>query len=193
MSDLAELERPPTRRRIDVASYYRMAEAGILAADDHVELIDGEIIDMSPIGSAHAGIVDRLARAFASPFAAGIVHLGVQRPLRLGAHDEPQPDLVLLRPRADDYRTAHPGPEDVLLVIEVAASSLHFDRTTKLPLYARHAIPEVWIVDLVAAAIEVYREPRQGAYALEEWRDRGAVQPGLVPSVSVTAETLFGS
>ena len=191
MSDLAELERPPTRRRIDVASYYRMAEAGILAADDHVELIDGEIIDMSPIGSAHAGCINRLIRALAPATSVGTAVLSVQSPLRLGRHDEPQPDVMLLRPRADDYGTAHPGPEDVLLVIEVAASSLHFDRTTKLPLYARHAVPEVWIVDLVAAAIEVHREPREGAYGRCGRHERGRLEPAFVAFVAIDVAALF--
>lgn len=120
-----------------------MAEAGIIGVDDRVELIDGEIIDMSPIGSAYAGCANRLIRGLAPLAGAGTAVLSVQSPLRLGAHDEPQPDIMLLRPRADGCATAHPGPSDVLLVIEVAASSLHFDRTTKLPLYPRHEVPEV--------------------------------------------------
>ena len=193
MSDLAQLDRPPTRRRLDVASYHRMVDAGILSADDRVELIDGEIIDMSPIGSAHAGCVNRLIRAFALAASTGTAVLSVQSPLRLGPHDEPQPDVMLLHPRADDYRNAHPGPHDVLLVIEVGASSLSFDRMTKLPLYARHEVPELWIVDLAGAAIEVHREPQQGLYGRHEHYDRGMLYPVLVPAVVIDVEALFAS
>ena len=193
MSDLAQLDRPPTRRRLDVESYYRMAETGILGAEDRVELIDGEIIDMSPIGSAHAGCVNRLIRGLAPVAGAGTAVLSVQSPLRLGSHDEPQPDIMLLRPRADDYATAHPGPSDVLLVIEVAASSLRFDRTTKLPLYARHEVPEVWIVDLAGAGIEVHREPQHGVYRRCERCARGMLQPVLLPDVAIDVEALFES
>ena len=188
-----QLERPPTRRRLDVEVYYRMAEAGIFGAEDRVELIDGEIIDMSPVSSAHAAVTDLLNRLFAAASAAGAIHVGVQRPVRLGAFDEPQPDLGLLRPRADGYRTAHPGPRDVLLLIEVAASSLRFDRTTKLPLYARHAIPEIWIVDLAGEAIEVHREPQDGAYGRCERYEQGMLQPALVPGVAIDVAALFAA
>jgi Uma2 family endonuclease len=130
------LERPPTRHRFDVDTYYRMAETGILAPDARVELIEGEIVDMAPIGSGHAGTTDVLAD-LAITISRQVVMVGIQRPLHLGPASEPQPDLMLLRHRADDYITSHPTAADVLLRIEVADSSLVFNRATKLPLYAR--------------------------------------------------------
>ncbi len=191
MAETLQLEKPPMRRRLDVDGYYRMAEAGILASDERVELIDGEIIEMSPIGSAHAAVTDLLNELFAPAALAGTVQVGVQRPVRLGAFDEPQPDLVLLRPRPDRYRSAHPGAGDVLLAVEVAASSLNFDRTTKLPLYARHGIPELWIVDLAGAAVEVCRAPRGEVYGARERLLAGLLAPVLVPSVAIDVEALF--
>jgi len=152
------------RHRLSVDEYYRMADVGLLAPDARVELIDGEIIDMAPIGSAHAGVVDwmlqRLARAAGDP-----AIVGVQRPLRLDSRSEPQPDLVLLRPRPDFYTHGHPDGADAMLVVEVADSTLRYDRDMKMPLYARHGIPEAWLVDLTSRVLHVYRAPQAGAYA----------------------------
>lgn len=162
MSTLAEDWLP--RHRLSVDEYYRMADVGLLAPDARVELIDGEIIDMAPIGSAHAGVVDwmlqRLARA-----AGDLAIVGAQRPLRLDSRSEPQPDLVLLRPRPDFYTHGHPAGADAMLVVEVADSTLRYDRDVKMPLYARHGIPEAWLVDLAARVLHVHRAPQAGAYA----------------------------
>src|SRR5262245_48795970 len=120
----------PRRHLINVEQYYRMAEAGVLAPDARVELIEGEIVDMAPISSGHAGVVNFLQRTFDR----GIEELGVvavQQPLRLGNRSEPQPDVMLLKPRADLYRTSHPTADDVLLLIEVSDSTLKFDRGAK--------------------------------------------------------------
>jgi hypothetical protein len=135
------------RRLFTVAEYHKMAEAGILSEDDRVELLEGEIVAMSPIGSRHAGTVKRLLDQFIPLQGARRVILSVQDPIRLGEYSEPQPDLALLRPRADFYASSHPGPEDVLLIIEVADQSAAVDREVKVPLYARWGIPEVcwWI------------------------------------------------
>jgi Uma2 family endonuclease len=141
-----------------------MGEAGIFNENDRVELINGEIFSMTPIGSPHAACVDRLTRLLV--VAAGDrASVRVQNPIRLGADSEPQPDLTLLRPRPDFYARAHPGPGDVLVVIEVADTTLAFDRAVKVPLYARAGIGEVWLVDLAGDAIEVYRQPAQGRYS----------------------------
>lgn len=146
------------RRRFDVEEYHRMAEAGILSEDDRVELIDGEIVEMSPIGSAHQAVVDRLTRMLVN-FAAQNYIVRPQGPIRLDEHGEPQPDLSLLRYREDFYEREHPGPRDTLLLIEVSETSLEYDRSVKLPLYAGAEVPEVWIVDLAAGRIEIYADP----------------------------------
>ncbi|MFZ1425267.1 MAG: Uma2 family endonuclease [Geminicoccaceae bacterium] len=191
----AILDRPdtPTRRRFDVDAYYRMAEAGILAAQDRVELIDGEIIEMAPIGSAHGGMTTRLTRLVAQALAEGRVLVSVQGSLRLDAHNEPQPDLMLLRPRADDYMTSHPTPADVLLLVEVADSSLAYDRGPKLALYARHGVPEVWIVDLRGRTIDVCRQPGPGGYTERQAVASGNLTPTLVPTLRIDVPTLFGA
>ncbi len=177
-------EAPSVRRhRWTVADYHRLAEAGILGEDDRVELIEGELYEMAPIGSRHAGAVSYLNRILQQAAGnRGIV--SPQNPIRLGERSEPQPDLALLRPRADWYRKDHPGPDDVLLVVEVADATAAWDREVKLPLYARHGIPEAWLVDLEAGRLEIHREPGPEGYRriqrlpLAEAR---AVRPAALP------------
>ena len=152
-----------TRRRFTVCEYYQMAKAGILTEDDRVELIDGEIVEMSPIGRRHAACVDRLTRWFVDHFGHA-AQVRVQNPIHLDEHNEPQPDIALLRPRADYYASGHPTPADLLLVVEVAETSAALDRRVKLPLYARSGIPEVWLVDLDQEAIVAYRDPTASGY-----------------------------
>lgn len=187
------LERPAAvrRHRFDVGDYYRMAETGILGPEDRVELIEGEIVDMAPIGSAHAGTVNRLARLAAKAMAEGNVLVSMQNPLRLDAHSEPQPDLMLLRPRADDYRDTHPTPADVLLLVEVADSTLAYDRGPKLALYARHGVPEVWIVDLGGRAVEICRQPGPDGYGERRRVMDGTATPTLVPGLAVDLAVLL--
>jgi Uma2 family endonuclease len=192
MSEILEREKAPIRHRIDVGAYYRMAESGILAPNDRVELIDGEIFDMVPIGSGHAAKTDRLNRLFSRAAADGLVHVSVQRPLRLDAWNEPEPDVMLLKTRADDYQDRHPGAADVLLLVEVSQNSLSHDRGAKLPLYAKFGVPEVWIIDLDGAAIEVYHEPQGDAYALKERLTSGSLAPVLVPGVMVDVAAFLG-
>ena len=158
---------PVSRHRISVTDYYRMGDVGILHEDDRVELIEGDIIDMTPIGSAHASVVMRLAKLCIAAVGDSAI-VSVQYPIRLDAYSEPQPDLALLRPRQDYYRAAHPEPGDVLLVVEVADTGLAYDRGTKVPLYARHGIPEVWVLDLRGRLMHSYRQSRQDGYELVE-------------------------
>ena len=134
MGEVFDRGRAPARRAIDVEAYYKMAEAGILTRDDHVELIGGEIFDMAPIGSTHAGKTNRLIRFFGRAAADGLAILSVQGPLRLDAWNEPQPDVMLLKPRKDDYQGRHPSAADVLLLVELSESSLAYDRGVKLAL-----------------------------------------------------------
>jgi Uma2 family endonuclease len=192
MTGIPERPSAPTRHRLDVDAYYKMAEAGILTEPRRVELIEGDIIDMTPIGSGHAGNTNRLVRAFARSAAEGSVLLTVQTPLRLDGYNEPQPDVMLLRPRLDDYKAGHPSAADVLLLVEVSDSSLAYDRDTKLALYARFGVPEVWIVDIRGGAVEAYRTPKDGAYADRDRRAAGPLSPSLVPELAVDVAWLLG-
>ncbi len=158
---------PVTTYRFSVDDYYKMAEAGILHEDDRVELIEGEVITMTPIGSRHAACVSRINKLFSRALSDAVI-LRVQDPIRLDDFNEPEPDLALVAFRADFYAEQHPRPEDVLLAIEVADSSLAYDRETKIPLYARSGIREVWLVDLQYGEITVYRQPTLEGYGLEQ-------------------------
>ena len=188
----AIFDRPqtPAKHRFDVDAYYKLAEAGILPNPHRVELIDGEIIDLNAIGSPHAAITTRLTRQFIRAVG-DLAIISVQNPLRLDSYNEPEPDLLVLRPRADDYQANHPGAADVLLLIEVSETSLAYDRGRKLALYAKFGVAEVWIVDLAGAAVEIYRQPKEGAYSLTERRTSGSLTPDLVPSVAIDVAALL--
>ena len=140
-----------------------MAETGVLRPDARVELLDGRIIDMSPIGPFHGGLVKRLSRIF-NLKAKGRWIVSTQDPLRLDDHSEPEPDVMLLKPVPDDYTSRHPQPDDVFLLIEVSDTTLDYDREEKLPAYGRAGVAEVWIVNLHDAAVEIYREPHFTGY-----------------------------
>jgi Uma2 family endonuclease len=180
------------RRLFTCAEYETMLAAGILSEDDRVELIEGEILQMSPIGSPHAGCVKRSNGTFSRLLQVRAI-VSVQDPLFLNDISEPEPDLVLLRPREDFYAESHPGPADVLLVVEVADASLGFDRRVKAPLYARSGIAELWIVDLVGQAVEVYRRPAALGYQEIRRHQRGE-SLGLLafPDLSLAVEEILG-
>ena len=180
-----------TRRRFTVDEYYRMAEAGILCEDDRVELIEGEIVEVAPIGSRHAACVDSLNQAFSERVGERAI-VRVQNPVRLSIRTEPEPDIVLARPRPDRYRQAHPGPADVLLLIEVADTSLAYDRRVKIPMYARAGIVEVWLVDLKGQVVLRYADPHEGAYRLTERVGRGQRLTALnLPGLEIAVDDLF--
>ena len=155
----------PRRRLFTVDEYYAMADAGILTRDERVELIDGEIIVMAPIGNEHAASVDIGTDLFAPLMVAERATVRVQAHLHLSERSQPEPDLMLLKRRDDFYRHQAPDADDVLLLVEVADSSLSYDRSVKLALYARFNIPEVWIANIPARVIEVYTDPNDGEYA----------------------------
>lgn len=179
----------PRDRRFTVDEYHRMAEAGIIGPDERVELIDGRIVAMNPIGSPHAWCVKRVNRAFAR--LGDRVMLSIQDPLRLDDNGEPEPDVAVLRPDAPEDR--HPGPGDVLLVVEVADTSLAYDRGTKAPLYVRHGIPELWIVDLGGERVEVHREPSPSGYRLVRALGRGQrASPLFAPDLVVEVDAILG-
>ena len=178
----------PHDRPFTVDEYHRMAEAGILRPDERVELIDGRIVAMNPIGSPHAWCVSRLTRVLARR---DDVLVNVQNPIRLDDRSEPEPDLIVLRLETPTDR--HPRPEHVLLVIEVADTSLAYDRGTKAPLYARHGIPELWIADLGGQRVEVHREPSPTGYGLVRVFGRGeVVAPAFAPDFAVEVDALLG-
>jgi len=171
-----------------VTDYHRMAEAGILRAEDRVELIEGEIVDMAPIGNRHHSAVDRLNELFVQKLA-GKAIVRVQGSVRLNDRNEPRPDLVILRRRDDFYATTFAGPADTLLLIEVADTSLAFDRDVKAPLYARTGIAEFWLVDVETRAITVFREPGAGGYRSETTvRGSQAVSPLALPDLAITPD-----
>jgi Uma2 family endonuclease len=180
----------PRRHRLSVADYYRMAEVGILRPDERVELIEGEIIDMAPVGSVHAGTVDQMAKMFGDAVGDTAI-VRAQNPISLDDHSEPEPDIALLRRRDDFYKSAHPTPDDILLVVEIADSSLLFDRNVKAPLYARHGIVEVWLVDVKGWRVTRYRNPLRGEYTLIDQPDLGtALVISAIPDARVELNAL---
>jgi Uma2 family endonuclease len=171
--------------RITVDQYYRMAEVGVLALDERVELIDGVIIDMAPIGSRHAGTSSQLGELLLNAVGTRAI-LRSQSPIRFGSTSEPQPDLALLRRRHDYYKAAHPIAEDALLLVEVSDTSARYDVKIKVPLYARHRIPEVWVVDLPQELLHIYRRPEGGVYAdISALAEPGVVTLAALPDVEV--------
>ena len=181
-----------THYRFTRADYHRMAEAGILTEDSPVELIEGEILEMSPIGRRHKACVDRRNRIFSRTLGdAAIVR--VQSSIVLGERSEPEPDVVLLRPRADFYADADETPEDVLLVVEVADSSEVYDRQTKAPLYARYGIPELWIANLNRDQIVVYGDPTPEGYATTRVARRGeSISPLAFLELTIAVDGVLG-
>jgi len=183
---------PLATRRFTVDEYHRMAEVGILREDDRVELLDGQIVEMTPIGRRHAACVTRLTHLVA-PLAGGGATLRIQSSLIVGEDQEPQPDVALVRYRSDGYETGHPRGPDTLLVIGVADTSVESDQERKLPLYARAGIPETWLANLPGDALELYREPRAGTYTGVRTARRGdTVAPLAFPNRVLPVDDILG-
>ena len=183
------LAAPP--RRFTVEEYHRLAEVGVLHEDDRVELLDGVIVNMMPIGPFHGGSVNKLIRMFEQIGRERWV-TSAQNPVHIGEHTEPQPDLLLLRPRDDFYDASHPRPKDVFLLIEVADSTLLIDREDKLPIYARAGIAEVWIVNLAERVVEVYASPVAGEYTQSRRVPPGeALAPSAFPDAAIDTAALL--
>lgn len=168
------------RHRFTVEDFHRLGERSVFREDARVELVEGEIIDMTPIGSKHAAAVRRLDQILARAVGDWGI-LSVQNPVVLGEYSEPEPDIALLRPRRDFYASAHPVPTDVFLLIEVGDTSARYDREIKIPLYARHGIPEVWLVDLEGHSLTICRDPSASGY--ESVARPEALQAVPVPGV----------
>jgi Uma2 family endonuclease len=185
------MESWPQRHRITVHDYHRMAEVGVLAPDARVELIEGEIIDMAPIGRDHQSIVDQLTRTLVRAAGDSAI-VRVQGSVRLSQWSEPQPDVVLLAPHPDFYRSEFALGTDTLLVIEVSDTTLRYDRDVKVPLYARHGVPEVWIVDVQSDTLLVYRDLREGKYERYVALDRPASVPlTRLPDITIDLAAIF--
>jgi len=179
----------PVRRRFTIKQYEKMVTTGILAQDERVELIDGEIVEMSPIGDPHAAIVDNLAHLLISRLGTRAL-VRVQGPVRVPPRSMPQPDLAVLRPRS--YKREGATTTDVPLVIEVSDTSLQYDRTVKLRLYAHAGIPEYWIADVNTDAVEVYRLPSGESYANRQVFSHGeSVAPLAFRDASIAVDVIF--
>ena len=180
------------RHRFTVEDFAHMGEAGILAVDDRVEFIDGEIREMTPIGPSHAGLVDRLAELLINRLT-GKANVRIRNPIRLGRYTEPQPDLVVARRRKDYYADHHPEAGDVLLVIEVADSSLLYDKLEKTPRDSAAGIPEAWLVDVAGETVTACTEPGPNGYAEERLLRRGEeVASAAVAGLRNPVDAIFG-
>jgi Uma2 family endonuclease len=181
------------RYRFTVDQYERLAQAQVLTECDRVELLDGDIVEMSPIGDRHASVVSRLTHLF-------VTRLGnrsmvwAQNPVTLRVvRSMPQPDIVLVRPHADFYASGKPGPDDVLLLIEVMDTSAETDRRVKLPLYARAGISEVWLLDLTTDRVDVFRQPTIDGYRQTVTLERSdRLTPEAFPDLLLTVADLIG-
>ncbi|MDP9383296.1 MAG: Uma2 family endonuclease [Chloroflexota bacterium] len=188
----AQLDRP--RHRFILDDYHAMAEVGILGEDDRVELIGGEVVQMAAMGARRAGRVQRLTRLLLPVLSDG-VQLRVQLPVAIPDYDEPEPDLALVRAREDDYDQSHPTPADVLLLIEVADTSLVYDRGVKFPIYARAGIPETWIADPSGTSVERHGDPdtETGAYRSVAWFGLGeTVRSSVLAELTLPVDSVLG-
>ena len=182
LNTLQELYTP---HLISVMDYQKMAEAGIISFDARVELIAGEIIDMAPIGSKHVSYVNRLTRELVRAVNNAAL-VSVQKPVILGDLSEPEPDFAILKPKANDYENSLPRAEDVLLLIEIADTTINYDRQIKAPLYARFSIAEYWLLNIHDQSITVYQNPVQGQYTIVKIKKMPTnISPLLLPDIKV--------
>jgi Uma2 family endonuclease len=180
-----------TRKRFTADEYQRMGQVGILLEGDRVELIDGEVVAMTPIGTRHNASVARANRALVRAAGDEAIVLP-QGSVRLDLYSEPQPDLVLMRLRSDFYASRHAGPGDILLIVEIADSSFQYDRDVKGPLYATAGIPEYWLADLNTNLLWRYSVPERRAYRNVEQYNRGqSIAPLLLPACVIDVDVLL--
>lgn len=179
------------KKLFTVAEYYKMAEVGILDAEDRVELIQGEILKMSPINSPHAKIVSRLHRILNAILGESAI-VRSQNPIHIDDYSEPEPDLAVVEFQEEEYEDQHPRPTEVYLLIEVADSTLYRDQKIKLPLYAEAGIPEVWILDVAKKTVEVYTEPQDGKYRQSTRMQSGAILRCSSIDFELEVDRIFG-
>lgn len=180
------------RRKFTVEQFHKMAESGILNEDDRVELIRGEIIEMAAIGAKYAACRRRLNNFLHRKLGDGVI-ISVQNPIELDDSSEPQPDVALLKPCEDNYLSAHPQPKDVFLIIEVADTTIKYDREVKIPLYAQEGVAEVWLVDINEECVEVFREPVNGSYQKVEKFGRGDLVIQAFENVNIGVDEILGN
>lgn len=179
-------------RKFTVEQFHKMSEIGVISENERVELIRGEIIEMAAIGVRHASCVNRLVNLLIKLLEERII-LAPQNPIELGDTSQPQPDIALLRPRADFYQTSFPQAGDIFLLIEVADSTVKYDREVKIPLYAENNIIEVWLVDVNQQVVEVYREPiKQGYQRIETFGQNQNLMIKAFPDVNIAVNEIFG-
>jgi Uma2 family endonuclease len=178
------------RHKLSVTDYHQMITTGILTGEDHVELIDGDLIERAPAGPEHADFVAHLGRILRTQT---VLLVREEKPVTLPEHSEPEPDIALVKPRR--YLEAHPYPEDVLMIIEVADTSLDKDKSVKVPLYARFRIPEVWIVDMQGGTVESLWEPWVTAefaqYAHSKRVERAVITSETIPGIILSLNELW--
>lgn len=180
------------KRLFTVEQFHRMIETGIITEGDRVELIRGEIVEIAAIGTKHAAGVRRIGEVLRSKLGS-TVFIDSQNPVEVDEHSEPEPDIAVLRRRGDFYLSAHPTPEDVFLLIEVSDSTIRYDRTVKIPLYAEDNIAEAWIVDVNAELVEVYRQPSATGYRSLQTFTRGqTIELLAFPEVPIAIDELLG-
>jgi len=180
------------RHKFTVEQYHQMADSGILTQSDRVELIRGEIIEMSPIGTRHAACVMRLIALFSKKLSDRAI-VNIQNPVALDDTSELQPDVTLLQPRQDFYESAHPQASDIFLIVEVADTTAKCDREIKIPLYAQENITEVWLVEINQQGIEVYRDPTANGYqAVQKFRPGQTLSIQAFPDVNLTVNEILG-
>lgn len=159
-------------RRFTVTEYHQMSETGIFSPDEKVELINGEVVTMSPMGVRHASVMRR-TRTLLYSLLGGVGFIDEQYPIAFDEHSEPEPDIMVIRHRDDYYEDEHPTSDDVLLIVEVSGTSLSFDTKTKLELYARNNVAEYWVIDIQSDRFLVHTEPKDSAYAEVKVLSRG--------------------
>ena len=180
------------RRKFTVEQYQKMVESGILAEGERVELIRGEIIEMAAIGRRHAAGVNRLVRLFTQLLGDRAI-ISPQNPVELDDNSAPQPDIALLHPRSDFYEAGHPQPQNIFLLVEVADSTVETDREVKIPLYAEQGIVEVWLVDINAQCVEVYRHPTPTGYQdMQKFQRVQTLVIQAFPDINITIEQILG-
>ncbi len=182
----------PNKHLINVSEYYQLDRDYLFSKKKRVELIEGEIVEMTPMGSRHAAVVTRVMDRFLPLQASQKALTRIQLPICLSVYSEPEPDITLVNYQSDFYREGHPQPKNIYLIVEVSDTSIFQDRHVKLPLYAQYAISEVWLIDLNENVIETYREPFFQRYQIKkEYRTDQTLSPQAFPDLTIDVNDLL--